>query len=99
MIGFDVETSELGRGQRLVLEFRRVGRSIAFESGRPSMLTSLGDDQLLDLVSGDATEFGRLVCLALDEGRRDVITIPDSGFGCMGGHHPGAATIKNTAHQ
>jgi len=36
----------------------------------------------------------------LDEGRRDVIAIPDPpGLGRMGWRHPVSAIIKNTAHQ
>src|SRR6266540_2921504 len=99
MIGVDVDTSDLGRDQVLVVEFRCVGRAIALVSCCANMSTNRGDDHLLDLGSGDATERGRLVCLSLDEGRRDVIAIPNSGFGCMCGRHLVAATVKNTAHQ
>jgi hypothetical protein len=84
MIGFDVDTSDSGRDQVLVVEFGRVRRTLAFVCHCPDMLANRGDDQLLDLGSGDASELGGLVCLSLDEGRRDVIAIPDSGLGCMG---------------
>ena len=72
MIGFDVDTSDLGRDQVLVVEFRRVVPIITFMSGYPNMLSNRGGDQLLDLGGGDAAECGRLGCLSLDEGRRDV---------------------------
>jgi hypothetical protein len=90
MIGFDVDASNLDRDQILVVGFRG---AIAFVSCCPTMLANGGDDQLLDLGSGDATQCGRLVYLSLDEGRRDVIAVPNSGLGYMGGRHPVSATI------